>query len=612
VDIPGFLRGYPPFDTLTAEEMTALVHALEIAHVPAGTTILKQGGDPAEHLFVIRKGAVELLDDARVLDLLGEGEVFGQFSLLAHAGPSVTVRAHEDTLVYLIPSQVADAILTSTSGRSFVIGTMRRRIRSAADATPDTGPDPAMVALGSLVRRPPVTAHQDMAIADAAALMAAERVSCLLVPMRGGWGIVTDRDLRSRVVAARGDLEAPLEGVVSFPAMTLDAATPAGEAFLRMFADGVHHFPVTGPDGAVIGVVTDTDLMALSRYTPSAIKGGIERALGPEAVAGAGRELPHVVAAMVGASADPVDVGRVVAVVVDAMTRRLLQIGIDRQGDPPCAWAWLALGSAARHEQALTTDQDHALAYEPGCEDPQAADAYFATLAETVTAGLEAAGIPRCSGDAMAVHPAMRKPLDAWEDDFRDWIGSPDPGSSVLASIGFDLRQVAGPLDAGPTLEGMMRTARTHPGFVRHLGRRALDLRPPTGFFHDLVVDHVGDHAGALDVKHGGISIVTNIARAYAAQAGVAAGGTLARLEAAVSDGRLEPGPASELSEAFHFLWEVRLEHQATQVRTGVDPDDYVDPGTLGPFSRSGLKEAFRVIARAQRQLAAELGIALR
>ena len=75
-------------------------------------------------------------------------------------------------------------------------------------------------------------------------------------------------------------------------------------------------------------------------------------------------------------------------------------------GDAPAGFAWLSLGSAARHEQALRTDQDHALAYElPAGATDEDVDAYFADLAEFVTSGLEAVGIPRCTGDAMAIHP---------------------------------------------------------------------------------------------------------------------------------------------------------------------------------------------------------------
>ena len=97
----------------------------------------------------------------------------------------------------------------------------------------------------------------------------------------------------------------------------------------------------------------------------------------------------------------------------------------------------------------------------------------------------------------------------------------------------------------------------------------------------------------------------------WAVRAGITQKDTLARLDAAAHAPQdpLDTDVARELSEAFHFLWEIRLRHQVEQVNAGRSPDDYVDPASLGPFSRSGLKEAFRVIARAQRLLASEEGI---
>ncbi len=612
MDIAGFLHRYPPFDELPPARLQAVAGLVEIEHEPAGTVILRQGGDPARHLYVVRKGAVELLDDGQMLDLLGEGEVFGQFSLLAREGPTMSVRAHEDTLCYLLPAEVAEEVLVTSAGRAFVVGSMRRRILSATEHAHSEGPDPRLAPVGDLVRREPVSVEPSTQVADAAAIMASERVSSLLIPMAGGWGILTDRDLRTRVVAVRGTLDAPVSEIASFPAMTLPAGTPSGDALLRMFAEGVHHFPVTAEDGHLIGVVTDTDLMGLTRHTPFAIKSAVARAGSAQEVSAAGRGLPEVVVAMVDAHADPIDVGRVAALVVDAMTERLLALAVAEGGDPPCPWAWLALGSAARHEQALKTDQDHALAFDPGDIPPDTIDPYFATLAEFVTAGLEAAGIPRCRGDAMAVHPALRRPIDDWVDMFARWMDAPDPQSSVLASIGYDFRQVSGPLDAEPVLDDAIRRARERPAFLRHLARRALDLKPPTGFFRNLVVAHEGEHAGHLDIKRGGISILNNLARAWAVQAGATAKGTVPRLEAAAGAGALDDEIAAELAEAFQFLWEIRLQHQVEQVRHGEAPDDFVDPATLGPVARSGLKEAFRVIARAQRLLETEHGIAPR
>jgi CBS domain-containing protein len=458
------------------------------------------------------------------------------------------------------------------------------------------------------VRREPVTADPAMAVAEAAARMAGERVSSLLVPMHDGWGIVTDRDLRTRVVATGAAPDTPLGTIATFPVRTIAHDTLAGDALLAMFAQGVHHFPVQGDDGSVLGVVTDTDLMGLGRHTPFAMKSAIERAGTSSAIAEAGRDLPHLVGTMVRANADPIDVGRVGALVVDAMTEQLLALAIDELGDPPCAWAWLALGSAARHEQALHTDQDHALVYEPVPGAPDA-DPYFAALAERVTAGLEAAGIPRCVGDAMAVHPKLRRPLTEYVEQLVGWMDRPDPHSTVLSSIGYDFRQVSGPLDAEPALDAAMRRARSRPVFVRQMARRALDLRPPTGFLRDLVVEAKGEHAGRLDIKHGGITIVNNLARVWAVRAAVTQKDTIGRLRAASAAGEVDAGTAGELIEAFHFLWDVRLHHQASQVDAGEAPDDFVDPATLGSFSRSGLKEAFRVLARAQRLLGSEEGV---
>ena len=615
MDIADFLRRYAPFSDLPEEQLEGVARRIEIAHYPAGEVILRQDGPPADALHVVRKGAVELLDEGLVLDLLGEGEIFGQFSLLAHESPSTTVRAHEDTLCYLLPGPVAQQILATVEGRSFVLGTMRQRVRAAAVQVRSTPGDTRFRPVGELVRREPVTIEPDRPIAEAAIRMRDEHVSCLLIRMHDGWGVVTDRDLRTRVIAERGSLEAPVVSIASFPAISIDAEKMAGDALTVMLAREVHHLPVI-QQGRLVGVVTDTDLMGIGRHTPFSLKSGILRARSRAAATAAARELPQVVVALTESHTDPVEVGRVIALVSDALTDRLLTLGTAELGPAPAPFAWLALGSAARYEQALHTDQDHALAYEPppGASDAdlEAIEARFGELAEFVTAGLEEAGIPRCHGDAMAVHPSMRKPLDYWADRFRRWMSQPDVDSSILSSIGFDFRRQAGAVDAEPVLALAVRDAASHPGFLRMMGRRAIAVRPPTGFLGDLAVEGKGEHRGRFDVKHGGITILTSLARAWALQAGSSATGTLDRLEAAAAAGTLTGDIAEELAQAFRFLWEVRLRHQTAQVAAGEEPDDFVDPSSLGAFQRSGVKEAFHVIRRAQRQMASELGLDLR
>jgi CBS domain-containing protein len=123
------------------------------------------------------------------------------------------------------------------------------------------------------------------------------------------------------------------------------------------------------------------------------------------------------------------------------------------------------------------------------------------------------------------------------------------------------------------------------------------------------VVEAKGEHAGALDIKHRGITIIGNLARAYAVGAGLTAKSTLARLDAAASARVIDDDTRRDLAEAFRLLWKVRLQHQADQVLAGIDPDDFVNPATIGPVARGSLKEAFRVIRKAQETLAATLGV---
>jgi CBS domain-containing protein len=302
----------------------------------------------------------------------------------------------------------------------------------------------------------------------------------------------------------------------------------------------------------------------------------------------------------------------VVALVVDALTRRLIDLHMAELGDPPTSWAWLAMGSAARREQALRSDQDHVLVL--GEEEPSGR--YFGELAWRVTEGLHAAGFPRCHGGMMAANEEMRRSLDRWVERFTGWLADPGVEGSIFASILFDYRHVAGPLEAVPRLDEVIRTAPEHPVFMRHLSRRALDQRPPTGFFRHLVVEAKGEHAGTLDVKHRGIMLITELARAFAMNAGSVEKGTPARLRAA-SGSASGPGPLDEetavgLEESFRRLWGLRLGHHAARVRAGLEPDDHLDPGSLGMLSRQEMREAFRIIGHAQKLLAADLGVGYR
>jgi CBS domain-containing protein len=612
MDVGEFLGSYPPFDSLSDDDLMRVASDARVEEFPAGTMILEQAGTPASSIYVVASGSVELLDPGRVIDVLGPGELFGHPSAVAGLPPALSARAREDARCYLLPAAAAPTIFAGSGGLAYLSETLRERTVRALEGSGRPMADPWRARVGPIVSRRPIVCDAARTIRDAAELMARERISSVLVADHGRLAIVTDRDLRARVVASGRSVDGPLIDVASSPVVTVAADAEIGEVLLAMLEHGVHHLPVTDAKGDVTGVVTDTDLMGLQRTLPFALKREIERAPDRRALVLAGRQLPGMVASLVDARIDPVDVGRVVGVTIDALTSRTLELEIDRLGAPPAPWAWIALGSQARHEQALSTDQDHLLAYDLAGGDPTAVEAYFAALAEAVTAGIEEAGVPRCKAGITASRPAWRASLDDWIGRFRGWMTDLGVEGSVFTAIAFDLRRVAGPLGADERLRSVAADAGDLPVFIKHLARGATATRPPTGFLHDFVVDSRGDHVGTLDVKHGGITLITSIARTHALATGSTTIGTLARLRDAATAGRIDGEDRAGLEEAFRLLWQVRLEHQSVAWRAGRSPDDHVDPQALGPITRQGLKAAFRMIAASQRAMASDFGLALR
>ena len=602
---------YPPFDELDDERLAEVVRHTQIEFFPAGTVILHQAAEPSAFLYIVRTGVVEAVDGDLVADVLGEGEFFGFVSLFTGLEPAFTLRAVEDTICYLVDQEIALEVMTTRRGLAFLAGSLRRREVSVLEGPEREAVDAWATQVAALVRRPPLVVPARSSIREAAELMARERVSSVLVRVDGqeDIGIVTDRDLRAKVVAAGRSPDTPTSDIMTTPVFSVSQETTAAEVLTLMYEKGIHHVPVVGDDGRPVGMVTDTDLMGLEQRSPFILKAELERALTIDEAVQTGGRLPEMFVSLVQAHVDPLDIAHAVAVTIDTLTTRLLDLAINDAGEPPCPWAWLALGSEARQEQGLATDQDNALVVE--CDEGEFIDVdpYFQRLATVVNDGIERAGIPRCRAGVVASNPEWRGTLDVWEERFWGWIREPARTGRAFVGIAFDYRRVTGPLDVDPVLDEVIRRSSEEDQFMRQLAKLAVEARPPVGLLKDAVVNRKGKSAPAFDVKQGGIAPITNLARVLAVESGVTENRTLRRLRAAAEAGYLERETLEGLEEAFDLLWQIRVERQTRAVEEGEVPDDSVRPEWLGPLTRQALRDAFQLIDGAQERLAAGLGL---
>jgi CBS domain-containing protein len=608
-EVARFLRAHPPFDALDVASVERVAAAAEVEFHRAGATIFSQGDEPVEHVRVVRSGAVEIVHDGRVLDLLSEGELFGQSSMLSGLPTGFEARAAEDTLCYRISADVAREPFAAPAGLRFVA---RSLLETGADLAVDVSEsvrDPAHQPVGALIRSQPVVCGPDTPIREAAALMTEASVTCAVIDIGDGTlGIITDQDLRTRVLAAGLPADSPVAAAMSAPAYTCSPGRLGGEALLDMLDRGFRHFPVVSAAGEVLGVIKDLDLVAVQTRSSFFLRRRIARARTVDELVDAAEELRPTIVAMHDARVAALNVMAVYAVVVDALTRRLIELAVADAGEPPAPFAWLALGSQARRETGPSADVDSAIVWFGDGEETEVRP-WLHALATRVMADLERCGFAGDAHGATASNKIFVRSLESWQHAARSWIADPTQEKAlILVSVLVDSRPVWG-IHTGTPVSDTFRLAPQNPALLRLLARFALSHRPPTGFLRGLVVEHSGENRGRLDLKHGGVIPIVDLARWAGMAAGVASASTTERLRAAADAGTLSESNAHTLLDAFDLVSSLRLGHQVDQLRAGVRPDDFVDPASLSALTRSHLKEAFRAVAAIQKRMVAALNV---
>jgi len=606
-DVADFLKDHAPFSDLDAAALDRLAAGVEMEHFTAGTTIFEQGERAQDKVRVIRRGAVALVDHGRVLDVLGEGEMFGHPSMVSGLPTGSEARAHEDSLCYAIPADDVRPLLAGPSGLRYLARSLLSRSRPgpviAADAH---GFDLAQQPVRALIREHPIICESGVSLRDAATRMAEACASSVLVRLDGDeYGIVTDHDLRTRVVAKGLSVDAPVDRVMTVPVVTIGVERNGADVLMLMLDHGIRHMPVLSPRGEVLGLISDVDLLAAETRTPFVLRRAIADARDLDELRSASARLNPTVIGLHEVDLPPAQISAVISIVVDALVRRTIELATASLGAPPAEIAWLSLGSHGRREAVPSSDIDSGVVWtgEEGSDHTR----YMHAMADEVVSTLRATGWESDAHGVTASGSITADSAAAWRRKLARWLDELADDNVVMAlSIVLDGRAALGPADAFGALAAL-RSVRDRPLLLRSLLRLAIAARPPTGFARNIVVEHSGEHRGSFDIKRGALVPVIGIARYAGVAAGATVTSTVDRLRAAASAGTLREEDAGTLEDAYALFAALRLDHQVNQLRSGVAPDNHLDPKSLSPLARRYLRDAFRAVASVQKRLGSEL-----
>ena len=589
-----FIEQIPPFDQLQPDDLALVRQALQRVEGEAGTLLLAQDGPPSNYLNIIRSGSVELRSGGQIRSILDAGEMFGFPSMLSQEAPIADVVAAEPVVIYRIPETLFRTLLERPPFAQYFLRGLSERLRTATRAE-HVAPDQGLgVPAKYLIARPPIVVAPAATVQEAAQVMTDANVSSVLVDDTPP-GILTDRDLRRRVLATGRGPETPVKEVMSRPLVSLDSDTPVHGAMMLMLEQQIHHLALV-EEGQVVGLISSSDLLRHQSQNPIFLQRQLASLRDPAALARYGEGITQAVEMLFRGGLAAPQIGRIISTLNDTLISRLVQLAEEELGPPPMPYAWIVFGSEGRSEQALLTDQDNALVY---AEPSDAARDYFAALAAYVVDRLVAAGFPPCPGGYMATHWCM--PLSDWVDLFAGWIARPEPQALMEAGIFFDFRPVHGGLSLEP-LEQQLADAHQNGIFLAYMAQAANTFAPPLGFFN-----RIRSEDGYIDLKKGGIAPIVGLARALALAAGSRQRSTLERLQAAVQGGKLSSEGADNLAGAFQFFLHVRLRRQLATVQGGATPDNRIGLKELTAREQRLLKDAFVMVRELQEAIASQL-----
>lgn len=597
-DISAFLAELPPFDCLTEVERSGLLRHLDSVYINAQNHEQMLDQAPAA-LYLLHTAVIDLIDQqGEVSKRLEPGDLFGRRRVLGEVDSLPPRRIQQDGILYRLPAAWLRRLLESNrefAQRFQARGTLP--LRPDAAVMEDGVVDWTQTPVNQLVTRTLVSVPITAAVQEAAVIMSEAGVSCVpVVDERSLVGLITDRDLRNRVLALGLDGQVAVADIMSRSPLTIQGHQTLFDALALISAHNIHHLPVVNEQGEPMGVLTTTDLLHQQRNAPMLFMKALHKADSRTQLIATARDLPAQIRSFAALARDAATAGRLLATLTDTLTRRLIGLWIAEQGDPPVAWCWLAFGSQAREDQTLYSDQDNGLLVADDASEDDLA--WFGRLADYVCTGLADCGIPLCPGDIMARNPRWCRRQADWYQIFRQWVEEPTPKSIMHCMIFFDSRCVAGNTGLYRRYREQVAELGQAPRFLAMAATHVDELNVPLGLFDRLL----GRDQSVVDIKTQGIAVINDIVRLHALQHGLTMPGTLNRLQALTDSPHLARSDIHEWADAWRFMTSLRLRWQLEGPVEDNAPNQ-VATDWMSNLERRQLKLALRVLKEAQRGL---------
>ncbi|WP_299522495.1 DUF294 nucleotidyltransferase-like domain-containing protein [Winogradskyella sp.] len=606
-----YLKAFPPFNVLNRKQLMAISEAVDVIYLEHQQYLFEIGQPVVNHFYVVRDGAIGLFRaNDTLVDECDEGDIFGLRALLRKGDYKLNSKAIEESIVYSISSELLETyITTNTKASQFLMASFASNTKAK-----NADDDDFMEALNRSSEytylqtadysKNPVTCTLDTTVKEAANIMTIKHVGSIVIVNDGKpIGIITDKDLRTKIATGTKTISDNVSSIMSSPVITYPETITVAEAQIAMLKHRITHLCIT-KDGtnqsALTGILSEHDIIVLRENNASALIKEIKRSHSAEQLKGIRQRTEQLLKRYLGQDI-PIDfMSRLISAINDAITQRIIGLAIAKmKKKPPVKFAWLAIGSQGRQEQLLMTDQDNALVFEDVPEtDYDSTKSYFLELSNYINNDLETVGFELCPAQMMSNNPKWCNSVSEWSQQFKRWITTPDQDNLMLCTIFFDYEHVYGDKALVHQLsEHIFEHIEAHDIFLTYLGRNALQNPPPLSFFRQFLVEADGEHKDQFDIKARAMMPLVDAARLLILSHNIkSVNNTLERYEKLIE---LEP----QNKDTYSFCMEAYKNLLRFRTKQGLANNDsgrFIDLESLSKGNRLRLKRSFKAVKAVQ------------
>lgn len=534
--ITDFLKNFPPFNSLNYKELVLISSESKVLHIDKSEVLFKVGDQTHPYFYVVKEGAIGLsvVSDAEeaLIDKCDEGDILGLRPFFAKDNYLMTARAREESLLYAIPIEVFRPYVSQNQEvLNFLLESFASNTRNPYNPenkgkliSENVIYDEQSAELQYFqpigYTKKPITAKRKDIIKKVAQTMTQHKIGSVIIEENQlPIGIVTDKDLRSKIATGIFTIEVPIDQIMSAPVITVPENISIAETQMMMLKHNVGHLCVT-EDGTnrskIMGIISEHDVVSAQANNPGVLLKQTKRATRSKELKAVREKLSDLILNSLDKNIPIQHICNLVGEVNIAITKRSIELAIEKmETEPPTRFAWLNIGSQGRKEQLLMTDQDNALIFEDVEEERyEEVKTYFVELAEIVAKTLNKMGYEFCPAEMMASNPMWCKSVTDWNKQYNAWINTPGEKGILMCSIFFDYDFIYGNESLVDTItENIHKNLKDNQLFFAYLGTDALKNPPPLGFFRQFLVEDDGEHKDAFDIKSRALMPLTDAAR---------------------------------------------------------------------------------------------------